>query len=83
MAEVKTDIEDVLNALARVIDATNEHDKARDAHKGYSWDYYGAALIHERNKARADLAERLNAYIDQRIADALDARPTPILYREL
>lgn len=68
------DITDVLNALNRVIDSTNEHDKARDKFDGYSWDYHGAGYIIERDQARADFGERLNTYIDQRIAVALAPR---------
>lgn len=71
-----TDIAEVLNALARVIDSTNEHDRARERYVGYSWDYVGHSLIWERDQARDDFAKRLDAYIDQRIAAAL-AKDTP------
>lgn len=67
----EVDISDVLNALARVIDSTNEHDAARDKYEGYSWGYHGAGLIYNRDEARDDFAKRLDAYIDQRIEDKL------------
>ena len=66
-----TDITDVLNALSRVIDTTNEHNRAYEKYDGYSWGYAGHGLIWERDKARDDFAKRLDAYIDQRIEDAL------------
>lgn len=67
---MSADITNVLNALARVIDSTNEHDRARDKYDGYSWDYVGHSLIWQRDQARDDFAKRLDAYIDQRIEDA-------------
>lgn len=68
---MSVDITDVLNALARVIDSTNEHDRARDKYEGYSWDYAGHSLIWERDEARDDFAKRLDAYIDGRIEQRL------------
>lgn len=71
---MEADITDVLNALSRVIDSTNEHDKAREKYDGYSWGYHGAGLIIERDQARKDFAERLDAYIDRRVDARLDDR---------
>lgn len=66
------DIENLIWALERVIDSTNEHDRARSEYAGYSWGYHGAGLIHERDKARRDFGERLNALIDTRIQEKLN-----------
>lgn len=74
---MSVDITDVLNALARVIDSTNEHDKARDRFDGYSWDYHGAGYIIERDQARNAFAKRLDVYIDQRVDARLAARKPP------
>jgi hypothetical protein len=67
-------ISDVLDALSRVIDTTNEHAKALDDYKGNSWSYHGAGLIYERDKARSELATRLDYYIDARVEAALRER---------
>lgn len=60
-------MEELLYALANVIDATNEHDKAKEEYTGWSWGYAGAGLIYERDKARKDFADRLSAVIDARV----------------
>lgn len=67
----------LLEALESVIDATNEHDRARDAYDGYSWGYFGASLIHERDKARRNFVERLDALVDERVRVILTERGGP------
>lgn len=70
-------IESLIWALERVIDSTNEHDKAREAYDGCSWGYAGAGLIYERDQARKDFGDRLNALIDARIAERLGLKDGP------
>lgn len=58
----------VISALASVQQTQHDHDVARDRYDGYSWDYFGAALAGEVEIAKTRLADRLDRYIDQRIA---------------
>lgn len=66
-------MEGLLNALCRVIDATNEHDNAKAKYDGWSWGYAGAGLIYERDAARKDFVERLSAVIDERVDARIQA----------
>jgi hypothetical protein len=65
-------IDDVLSALDSYTEAKIEHDTGRDNYDGYSWGYWGHALIERMNKYKKEFGETLDKYIDQRIERKLN-----------
>lgn len=66
-----TDMHDVMLAMQDYISAVRDHDTQRDAYEGYSWGWAGAALIGERDRALKRLSERMEAFIDRRVDEAI------------
>lgn len=67
-----------MNSIAQLItDLVEAYAEERDARRGYdggSWGYHGHRLISARAEAETALIDGLNELIDQRIAEALEAR---------
>lgn len=62
------DIDNLMDAFAKYVEARQVHDKAQDEYEGYSWGYHGTRLQEAVNKAGEHTKAELNAYIDKRIA---------------
>ncbi len=66
-------------SLTRLMDASKEHEDARDGYEGRSWDYHGAGLIYEVQKAQEDFVDRLQEIIDARVTELMAAAQTSTL----
>ena len=66
-------ITDVQLALANLMEAQREHDKARDDCDG-TWDYFGSGHINAVDRARKEFGEALSAYIDFRVEAVLERK---------
>lgn len=64
------EIECLVQALDRYTEAAAEVKKSRDESDNPSWEYFSRHLIDAKNDAASDFGERLNEYIDKRIAGA-------------
>ena len=72
------DVEDLVDALTDYIESAAEEKAAREKYDGYEWGYHGYSLIAAKRKAADAFGERLNAYVDARIAAATAGRESGV-----
>lgn len=70
------EIECLGQALENYMDAKQAHDKARDSYDGPSWGYYGYPYVEKMEDAAEDFQNRLDKYIDEKVAQALANKDT-------
>lgn len=72
--EPKTDFaaQQVALALQEYVEAAHAERKGREDFNGYSWDHFGNHLISVRDDAANTFTQKLNSYVDARIAAALN-----------
>ena len=66
------EVECLIQALQKVLEAKIEHDKERDGCDGYSWGYYGQRFVDSMENAADEFGSRLDALIEKKVTEALD-----------
>lgn len=61
----------LVQALENVVEAKQEHDKARDEYDSPSWGYYGHHFVKRMEDAAEDFEKRLDDYIEKKVQEAL------------
>lgn len=66
------ELDNLMDSLQNVIDATAKHNAERDAYDGYSWDYHGYHYIEKMQNAQEEFRKSFGEMIRNEVKKQLN-----------